>query len=190
MYSSPQPSVSILAAALPEWTHTPLLVLLVTSFLYTVYQFAFPKPLPGIPHHAHSPHRLLGDLPTMIAHLNQHGEVFAWLAKQTHALDSPVVQVFTRPFGKPWVLLGDYRESHALLTRRGREFDKSRLSTDIFAGVLPQHHVHFMTGSPEFKRNRQLVGNLVATRFLKEVFMMDNRQLTFGSRDLSANMVV
>ncbi|KAK1702556.1 cytochrome P450 [Colletotrichum acutatum] len=142
---------------------------IVLILIYLFRQFFLPKLLPGIPHNKHVTSRLFGDLSEMLAYAKEHGEYFTWLAQQNRRLESPVVQVFIRPFQKPWVLLADYRESRDIMTRRTKEFDRSRFNGEILGGLLPDAHPHMRSQSAEFKRNKSLIDNLMTSKFLNEV---------------------
>lgn len=77
---------------------------------YLLYQKLLPKPIPGIPYNKTSARRLLGDVSDALAHYAETGEVISFLCKRCVELESPIAQVFMRPFGKPWVVLVDGRE--------------------------------------------------------------------------------
>jgi hypothetical protein len=94
-------------------------VVLTLSFF--VYKAALPKPLPGIPYNKHSAHRVLGDVPDIAAHIARTTELSGWLRDQFSIHNAPIVQVFARPFGKPWVLIADYREAYDVVSRRTRQ---------------------------------------------------------------------
>lgn len=99
----------------------------------------------------------------MIKEVTVTGEFRVWCAKQVRKMNSPICQIFIRPFGEPWILLSDYRESRDILTRR-REFDKSSFISDgmISIGFF---HGRYITGD-EFKTNRQLIQDLMTSTFL------------------------
>ena len=69
--------------------------------LYLLYRVALPKPIAGIPFNKHSATRMFGDVPDALAWYRKRQELFSYLAGQTVKLNSPIVQVFLRPFGKP-----------------------------------------------------------------------------------------
>jgi hypothetical protein len=78
-------------------------------------------------------------------------------------MNSPICQVFIRPFSKPWILLADFRESRDILMRR-KEFDKSSFLSDGMA-CMGSFHGIYMTGD-KFKANRQLIQDLMTSSFL------------------------
>ncbi len=135
----------------------------VSVCVYLLYRWLLPKPIPGIPYNPKAAKRLLGDAPDMLREVSVAGEFGVWCATQVKKMDSPVSQVFIRPFAKPWVLLADFRESRDILMRR-REFDKSKFISDGMA-CLGEFHGLYRTG-PEFKSNRQLVQDLMTSTFL------------------------
>ncbi|KAI0103940.1 cytochrome P450 [Nemania sp. FL0031] len=131
--------------------------------VHLLYQWLLPKPIPGIPYNPEAAKRLFGDAPDMLREVSVTGEFGVWCATQVKKMNSPVCQVFIRPFAKPWVLLADFRESRDILMRR-REFDKSRFISDGMA-CLGEFHGLYRTG-PEFKSNRQLLQDLMTSTFL------------------------
>lgn len=130
---------------------------------YAFYQWLLPKPIPGIAYNPDAVKRLFGDAPDMLREVNVTGEFGGWCAKQVEKMGSPVCQVFIRPFGKPWVLVADFRESRDILMRR-REFDKSKFISDGMA-CLGDFHGLFQTGE-RFRSNRKLVQDLMTSSFL------------------------
>lgn len=131
--------------------------------LYALYRCLLPTPIRGIPYNPDAAKRLLGDAPDMLREVSATGEFGVWCAKQVEKMNSPVCQVFIRPFAKPWVLVADFRESRDILMRR-REFDKSKFISDGMA-CLGDFHGLFQTGDA-FKSNRQLVQDLMTSSFL------------------------
>ncbi|KAG5745016.1 hypothetical protein H9Q69_009311 [Fusarium xylarioides] len=55
------------------------------------------------------------------------------------------------------------------MTRRTKEFDRSRFNGEILGGLLPDAHPHMQSQSTEFKRNKFLIDNLMTSKFLNEV---------------------
>jgi len=71
--------------------------------VYIVYRVALPRPIAGITYHKDSATRILGDAPAMIKHKQRYGTVFDWMTQQAVELNSPIFQLFLRPFSKPAV---------------------------------------------------------------------------------------
>jgi hypothetical protein len=46
----------------------------------------------------------------MLAHLKQSQVLIDWLGMHNHRHNSPIVQIFTSLFGRPWVVISDFRE--------------------------------------------------------------------------------
>ena len=70
---------------------------------YLAYQALLPKPIPGIPYNKEAAKRLFGDVPELMKWRSKgRPEVFAWITEQTVKMDSPIIQLFMRPFGRPW----------------------------------------------------------------------------------------
>ena len=73
-------------------------------FLYVAYLRLLPKPLPGIPYNKSAARSLFGDLPEIMSYMKQTKELWPWVADQTVRHQSAMVQVFGRPFAKPWIV--------------------------------------------------------------------------------------
>ncbi|KAL8780237.1 MAG: hypothetical protein Q9213_006559 [Squamulea squamosa] len=132
--------------------------------LYSLYRWLLPKPVPGIAYNLQATKSLFGDAPSMIKEVRVTGEFRVWCAKQVKQMNSPVCQVFIRPFSKPWILLADYRESRDVLMRR-KEFDKSSFLAQGMACMGSFHGIY--TTGDKFKSNRQLIQDLMTTSFLQ-----------------------
>jgi len=93
---------------------SPAVIALMASVLvvagYLLYRAAIPTPIPGIPYVQRSATRPLGDFPDAIKYNAKTRELTAFLASKCVELNSPVVQVFLRPFSRPWVIIADSRE--------------------------------------------------------------------------------
>jgi hypothetical protein len=150
-------------------TSVPLVIIGVPVLLYLVYQWALPKPIPGIPYNEASKRRLLGDVPDMIAHVNKTQTIWPWVSAQALKLNSPIIQLWTRPFAKPWVMVYDFQESQDILLRRTKEFDRAKFFGDLFLGLLPNHHLTKQSSDPGFKHNRALLKDLMTPGFLHAV---------------------
>ncbi|KAL8905849.1 MAG: hypothetical protein Q9171_006515, partial [Xanthocarpia ochracea] len=137
--------------------------LAVTLVLYSLYQWLLPKPAPGIAYNPKATKSLFGDAPSMIKEVSVTGEFRVWCAKQVKQMNSPICQVFIRPFSKPWILLADFRESKDILMRR-REFDKSSFLAQGMACMGSFHGIY--TTGDKFRSNRQLIQDLMTTSFL------------------------
>jgi hypothetical protein len=136
--------------------------------LYIVYKLALPKPLPGIPYNAESAKRLMGDVPDLIAEVSKTGDFVAWLRDQNVKSRSIINQIFIRPFGRPIVVLTDYRESRDIQMYRGGEFDRSSHIIEIFRPLTNTNQFGLKTG-PEWKLHRRLVQDTMSPAFLHEV---------------------
>ncbi|KIX99549.1 uncharacterized protein Z520_05125 [Fonsecaea multimorphosa CBS 102226] len=149
----------------------PYLILIVVCiiFLYTGYRRLLPKPIPGIPYNKSATRSLFGDIPEMMSYIAKTEEVWPWVADQIMKHQSPIVQVFARPFGRPWVILSDHRESYDILLRRTKEFDRSAFTADVFTGLVPEMHINFQSTEERFKLHRNLLKDLMTPAFLHEV---------------------
>ena len=146
-----------------------LVVLGARLLLGLVRQLLLPKPIPGIPYIEASAQSIMGDIPAMTEHIKAtDGTFVTYLRSVMERLNSPVVQVFMFPLGKPMVLLGDFAEAHDMLLRRENEFERSATLGDLLLGILPRHHVHLPTG-PQWKSQRLLIRDLMTPSFLHNV---------------------
>jgi hypothetical protein len=150
-------------------TSVALALVGVSIFVYMAYQWALPKPIPGIPYNKASAQRLLGDIPDMVAHVNKTATISPWITIQALKLNSPIIQLWVRPFSKPWVIVYDFKESQDILLRRTKEFDRSDFFGEVFRGLVPDHHISKRSSDPKFKHNRALVKDLMTPGFLNEV---------------------
>lgn len=137
--------------------------------LYLAYQWALPKPLPGIPYNTEAVSSLLGDAAAISAIQKQGGRPRAWFGEQNAKHKSPLVQVFVAPLSKPMLLLSDFREGQDILLRRGKEFDHGPRNLAAFSGVLANHHIGMRTSDPQFRANRELIKDLMTPNFLHTV---------------------
>lgn len=137
--------------------------------LFFGYRWALPKPIPGIPYNEAAARSLFGDVPAMLEQLKKNGHFWPWIGDQLIKHQSPIIQVFGRPFSKPWVVIADYRESQDILIRRTKEFDRSNLMGDMFMGLMPDFHISKMSTDERFKNNRALLKDLMTPGFLHEV---------------------
>jgi hypothetical protein len=135
--------------------------------VYVLYRWLLPRPLPGIPYNKEAARHILGDIPALLG--ADEGEDFsAWVLRQTEKLQSPLVQLFIKPFSRPVLVLADCREAQDMLLRRHHEFDRSSLEHDMFSGISPTHHINRKTDSI-WKAHRSLLQDLMTPSFLNKV---------------------
>ncbi|KAJ4296102.1 hypothetical protein N0V88_004804 [Collariella sp. IMI 366227] len=96
------------------------------------------------------------------------GDPARHLFQQNRALNSPVVQVFLRPFSKPTILIDDVREVKDILGRRTREFDRAPSTRNAFRPIIPHASLVKVTGA-EFKNQRRFWEGVMGTAFLRRV---------------------
>lgn len=138
-------------------------------FIYLFRQWALPKPIPGIPYRAGAISSIFGDFTTIGRYVaSADVTFFDWLTVQAKQLDSPIFQFFSRPLGRPIVVLSDFREGQDILMRRGKEFDRSTNASDIFKGIIPNHHIVQKTNAT-WKSHRRLLQDLMSPGFLDGV---------------------
>lgn len=140
------------------------LFLSILSTFYLIRRALLPKPLPGIPYNKTAANSIFGDLPEFRASTNRR----EWWARQAVKHQSPLVQIFMKPFGLPWVFVADHFEASDICMRRLKEFDRADVSRQQFGGLSPGHQITLKTSDPRFKKNRELVRDLMSTSFLQQ----------------------
>lgn len=132
---------------------------------FTFWRWALPKPLPGIPHNVASTSRIMGDIPE----IKKAKGIRSWYREQLSKHNSPIVQVFNKPFGGPLLLVADAREAQDVMMRRTREFDKSSLTSESFRCLLGSSHISMKSADPRYKHNKELLRDLMSPKFLNQV---------------------
>jgi hypothetical protein len=153
--------------ALPQWLlfcGIPILLCL----LYLAYLRSLPRPIPGIPYNEEAVRSVFGDMKSMAKYVGETNQIFGWMRANQAKLQSPIIQLFTRPFGKPWVVIYDFRESQDILLRRNREFDRSPFIREVFGGIIPEHQFPMQTNDV-WKQHRRLVQDLMAPTYLQQI---------------------
>lgn len=145
----------------------PFLALVSSALLYLAYRAALPRPITGIPHHKSAANSLFGDIPKMFKDFASTKSVISWFSDQCVQLNSPIVQLFIRPFGRPMVFIADWRESQDILMRR-KDFDRSNFFGDVLGGLLPKAFISMPTND-DFTHQRRLLANTMSPAFLNQV---------------------
>lgn len=138
--------------------------LLLLVALCSIYCYILPKPIQGIPYNSEAVRSPLGDVPAVI---NDKKGVVDWLLDQAHRHNRPICQVFLRPFGRPFVLISDFREAHDIMLRR-KEWDRSDFTIELLGGHAPYHHINQKTNQV-WKTQRRLLQDLMMPKFLNNV---------------------
>ncbi|KAK7958083.1 hypothetical protein PG988_012931 [Apiospora saccharicola] len=99
---------------------------------------------------------------------NSHGHGIGDADRTLQKLNAPMVQVFIKPWSRPLLILGDFREARDIMSRRTAEFDRSTSSGDLVRGLGPSHHIHLKT-SPAWRSQRRLIQDLMSSAFLHHV---------------------
>ncbi|KAL6872191.1 cytochrome P450 [Trichoderma novae-zelandiae] len=159
-------------AVLRPWTipsSIPIVLGGICLFVYYLYIRHFPRPIPGsIPYNKESAQRLWGDT-TEILRYQKRGNFRQFYRDHNAKLQSSISQVFMFPYPKPFVLLTDFREGQDILSKRHREFDRSKRNADIFGTIASDFHLAMQSRDPRFKGNKELVRDLMTPGFLNEV---------------------
>ncbi|KIM95817.1 hypothetical protein OIDMADRAFT_45113 [Oidiodendron maius Zn] len=129
---------------------------------------ALPRPIPGIPYNTDAVRTIFGDVRPMLKHAAKTKELFNWISSQNIKLQSPIIQLFARPFSRPWIIITDFNESQDILLRRTKEFDRSDYLGDLFSGLTPEHHICMKTND-SFKQHRRWLQGLMTPGFLHQI---------------------
>ena len=163
-----------------QWPSVAPIISLTAVALYLLYRAALPKPIPGIPYHKSSAKSILGDAPALVKHKDETQEGYDWMMQQCIELDSPIIQLFIRPFRRPIVFVTDFREAQDVLLRRTKEFDRSDFFGEMFQGVLPHSHLHRRSDAI-WKAQRRLLADTMTPAFLNDV---GSAQLYTAAQDM------
>lgn len=143
-----------------------LVVLLALSYL--TYLRALPRPLPGIAYNEAAAKSILGDLPELFEQIRSR-DLRGWFGALPHRLNSPIVQILGRPFSQPTLIISDFMATQDILLRRNKEFDRPRNMLAGLRGVIPHHHISMLSSDPQFRKNKELVKDLMTPNFLHTV---------------------
>ncbi|KAJ4337789.1 hypothetical protein N0V95_008231 [Ascochyta clinopodiicola] len=72
-------------------------------------------------------------------------------------------------FSGPVVVISDYRESQDIMMRRTKEFDKPDMISDLFYGIVRDHHTLKKSTDDKFKQQRKWLQDLMSPGFLQGV---------------------
>ncbi|KAK7732687.1 hypothetical protein SLS63_004942 [Diaporthe eres] len=132
------------------------------------YRWGYPRPYPGIPHHKSSAKRLWGDLPDVLAAVSKTQDPAKYVFTQCRKLNSPVIQLFLRPFHPPIIFVDDVREVKDILGMRTKEFDRAPSTQAVFAPFLAQSSITKRT-TVEWRAQRRLWEGVMGRDFLRRV---------------------
>ena len=135
---------------------------------YLLYGAALPRPILGIPYNKASAKSIFGDIPAVLKHTQETSQVFDWMVAQCVKLNSPIVQIWSRPLGRPWVVVADFREGQDILMRRVKEFDRSKYFSELFIGIIPYHHITMPSNDIQ-KKQRRLLADTMSVNFLQDI---------------------
>lgn len=144
-----------------------LLSLALLLLLYLIRQ-AYPRPYPGIPYLAPSARRLWGDLPHILPVISLTQDPAKYVYSLCRQLNSPVIQLFLRPFSAPIIFVDDVREVKDILGMRTMEFDRAPSTQAVFAPFLPHASIAKRT-TPEWRAQRRLWEGVMGRDFLRRV---------------------
>lgn len=76
--------------------------------------------------------------------------------------NSPIVQAFFNLLQKPIVIINDFKESQDILMRRGKEFDKLDMISDLLYGIAREYHTTLKSNDDRFKSQRKWLQDLIS----------------------------
>ncbi|KAL1865339.1 hypothetical protein Daus18300_007229 [Diaporthe australafricana] len=132
------------------------------------YLWAYPRPYPGIPHNKSSAKRLWGDLPEILAVASKTQDPAKYVFAECRKLNSPVIQLFLRPFHPPIIFVDDVREVKDILGMRTKEFDRAPSTQAVFAPFLAHSSITKRT-TIEWRAQRRLWEGVMGKDFLRRV---------------------
>lgn len=88
---------------------TVISALFCAAFLF--YRWLIPKPIPGIPYNEEATKSIFGDIPSLVRHTKSSKIIVDWMSSHSERHNSPIVQVWIQLFGKPTVIVNDFREA-------------------------------------------------------------------------------
>lgn len=156
-------------------------IVLLTLWLYRLVtpKLWYPRVLPSVPHNHNNARRLFGDMPDVGAFAAKTGctqsEAVFQVVNRGPA-QSPIAQLLT-PFFMPQaiVVVDDPREVEDILRRRGREFDRSAMTTAFFEPLLPRASISQLS-TPELKAQKKLWAEAVSPGFVRKAAVSHARQ--------------
>jgi hypothetical protein len=149
--------------ALWDGLFIPLAILTTLGFI--LRWLALPRPIPGIPYNRESKNRILGDVPWILSLPSRRD----WQNRLLQKHNAPMVQAFFKPFTKPIVILGDFREAMDICLRRTKEFDRDGLNHALFVGIAPSHHITMKSAESGYKKSKAAIKDLMTPEFLNRV---------------------
>ncbi|KAI9685214.1 MAG: hypothetical protein M1822_004801 [Bathelium mastoideum] len=151
-----------------QHTAVYIVAFLTTGIFTCIYWLLVPRPLPGIPY-AVSSRGFLGDIPDLVKYQAETGKFFGFMRCRCLQLQSPIVQIFPKPWQLPWIVVCDAEETVNILGRRASEFDRPDFIIDALSVVAPNSQLVLKTGS-EWRRHRRLAAETMSPWFLDKVF--------------------
>lgn len=142
-------------------------VLFIALFII-IYRWGYPRPYPGIPHNKSTAKRFWGDLPDVLAVASKTQDPAKHVFEQCRKLNSPVIQLFLRPFHPPIIFVDDVREVKDILGMRTKEFDRAPSTQAVFAPFLAQSSITKRT-TVEWRAQRRLWEGVMGKDFLRRV---------------------
>lgn len=140
----------------------------IVSLVIKLYQLASPRPYPGIPYKAQSAKRILGDLPDILNTIKTTKDPAKFVFEQSRKLGFPVIQLFARPFSRPFIFVDDVREVEDILAVRTKDFDRAATTIALFKPFVPHSSIVKLTNS-KWRAQRRLWMDVMHPDFLHRV---------------------
>lgn len=138
------------------------------GLLFWILDLAYPRPYAGIPYSKQAAKRLLGDVPDFVKFIQSGQDPAHFGIAQCRKLNSPLIQVFLRPFSRPFIFLDDDREVEDILATRTKEFDRAPSTVGAFKPFFKHSSILKQTTSA-WRAQRRLWADTMSTDFLRRV---------------------
>ncbi|KAK9436895.1 Cytochrome P450 [Metarhizium brunneum] len=138
------------------------------GLLLWILDLAYPRPYAGIPYSKQAAKRLLGDVPDFVKFIQSGQDPAHFGIAQCRKLNSPLIQVFLRPFSRPFIFLDDDREVEDILATRTKEFDRAPSTVGAFKPFFKHSSILKQTTSA-WRAQRRLWADTMSTDFLRRV---------------------
>ncbi|TWU78561.1 hypothetical protein ED733_003365 [Metarhizium rileyi] len=141
---------------------------LVVVLLVWILHVAYPRPYANIPYNKHSVKRFLGDVPDFVQFVNSGQDPANFGIAQCRKLNSPIIQLFLRPFSRPFIFLDDDREIEDMLASRTKEFDRAPSTVGVFKPFF-RHSSILKQTTAAWRAQRRLWADTMSADFLRRV---------------------
>lgn len=168
MQSCSQSTMNFILSSNNTMVFESIVLISFLALVLYIRRIAYPRPYPGIPYNRHSTNRFLGDLPDLLEAVKTTKDPAKFAFQQCRKLQSPVIQLFLRPFSRPFIFIDDVREVEDLIVTRTKEFDRAPTTIAVFKPFVPHSSIIKLT-TPEWRAQRRIWTDVMSNDFLKQV---------------------